>query len=293
MTDYLNEAAIRSLEASGDYRVLRRVPEPHMLEDEAMVAGAQRIAIVDVETTGLDPESDSIIEIAVMHMLVDRDRGCELVGHGKPQSWLEDPKRPLDPRIEALTGLDNAMLEGHAIDDKAVIDMLEGADVIVAHNAAFDAAFVERRWPVLRGLRWACSCHEIDWPTLGYEGRSLPHLLMQSGFFNNAHRAADDVWSLHHLLTWVMPGSGGEEGRCHLDRLLEASETETFRIEATHAPFRAKDQLKARGYRWDAARRVWWTEIGPDGFLDEKVWFDERGLPPFTFSRLSAAQRHR
>src|SRR3546814_4221806 len=64
MTDPTMEALAAQLEASGDYRVLRRlpvpaggfVPMPHM----------KRAVFLDVETTGLDPNVDDIIELAMV-----------------------------------------------------------------------------------------------------------------------------------------------------------------------------------------------------------------------------------
>src|SRR5690606_26525855 len=35
-----------------------------------------------------------------------------------------------------------------------------------------DLAWIEQRYPKLKGRAWACSCSEIDWLKLGYEGRS-------------------------------------------------------------------------------------------------------------------------
>lgn len=292
MSDYTNEASARALEATGQFKVLRRLKPPQAFEEDLLPTGTLRIAIVDVETEGLDPEQHAIIEMALMMIDVDRLDECEVLRQALPQSWLQDPKRPLDEKIEKITGLNNTMLHGRAIDDRAVLDGLGGAHLIIAHNARFDRAFIERRWPQLAGKAWACSCNEIDWLELGFDGRGLGHLLMQQGFFNSAHRAADDIWSLFNLLTSEPAGIRDERTRSHLDRLVEASETETYRLEATNAPFRAKDALKARGYRWDPARRVWWTEIKNDNFLEEKIWFEEQNLPVFTFTTLDATQRH-
>lgn len=43
--------------------------------------------------------------------------------------------------------------------------------------------------------------------------------------------------------------------------LVEAAERPSYRLQATGAPFEAKDLLKARNYRWDGNLRVWFTQL--------------------------------
>ena len=58
-----------------------------------------------------------------------------------------------------------------------------------------------------------------------------------------------DVIALIHLLSHSLPN-----GRTVLCELLANAAKTTVRIEATGAPFQMRGLLKARGYRWDAAR---------------------------------------
>ncbi|HUJ69037.1 MAG TPA: 3'-5' exonuclease, partial [Syntrophorhabdales bacterium] len=55
------------------------------------------LAIVDVETTGVTPSSDRIIEVAVV-----RVSGGKVV---EEFSSLVDPERQISPRIWSLTGI--------------------------------------------------------------------------------------------------------------------------------------------------------------------------------------------
>ena len=41
-----------------------------------------------------------------------------------------------------------------------------------------------------------------------------------------------------------------------------------MRPQATGSPFASKDALRARGYRWDAERKVWHTLVGNQAALD-------------------------
>jgi DNA polymerase III subunit epsilon len=289
------ETAVARLEAAAGYRVLQAVPEIFTDMPGGAPPEGRCIGIVDVETSGLDVDEHHLIELALMLVWVD-DAGS-VVGHLGPVSWLEDPKVPLDPHIVRLTGLTNADLWGHEIDDKMVSSLLDRADLLVAHNAQFDLAWIEQRYPALAGRPWACSCRDIDWPALGFEGRGQQPLLWQHGFFAKAHRAGDDVWSLFRILTQrrADPDGNADQGpeRTHLARLIEAADAPTFMVEALHAPYSAKDRLKARGYRWNAKAKVWARELHEDALAAERSWFREQGLPPFVTRPMTACERHR
>lgn len=275
------------------YKVVSRVEAPHTKQCSEPGTNGRTIAIVDVETTGLDPATDTIIELAVMTLTIDWPTDSRVFSHSKPISWLQDPERELDERITMITGLDNVTLANKAIDDEKVSEILNSASLIIAHNARFDRAFIDRRYAELAGKAWACSCTEIDWLAMNFDGRSLGHLLAQTGQFNNFHRAADDVWSLFKLLTWKpSPVHPRDLPRSLLDRLVEASDQETYRIDAVGAPYHLKDRLKARGYRWDPNRKAWWTELGYEAYLLEREWFVDQGLPRFAARPIDATQRH-
>lgn len=94
------------------------------------------VAVVDVETTGLDPRVDRIIEIAVIHM-----RQGEVV---ERWSTLVDPEQTVPEEVVKLTGIDPAALTTaprFAAIAKEVEARLAGR-VFVAYNLAFDRAFV-------------------------------------------------------------------------------------------------------------------------------------------------------
>ncbi len=292
MHQYEADGLVELLEQDEHYRVLRAVPPRYtdMPEDGVPPDGCC-IAIIDTETTGLDIEQDKLIELAIQLLFVD-DCG-NVLAHIAPISWLEDPQVVIDPRITMLTGLAAHHLAGKTIDDRAASALIDRADVCVAHNASFDARWIEKRFPEHVGKAWACSCGEIDWLPLGFEGRSQQHLLSQAGWFSNAHRAGDDVWSLFHLLRQEQADPGSNHRRTHLQRLLHTSAQNTFRVEAVHAPYSAKDRLKARQFRWDAARKIWCKELAQTDLAAERSWFRQQGLPLFRTVPVTANERHR
>jgi DNA polymerase III subunit epsilon len=107
-----------------------------------MVAGAPstRYAVVDVETSGLRPRRDHVLQIAVVTVDADGtlvDRWVTLV---RPRRWWHR----VGPRhIHGISrrALRSAMPARDALTELA--RRLEGS-VFTAHNADFDAEFIER-----------------------------------------------------------------------------------------------------------------------------------------------------
>ena len=260
------------------YRVLREIDTNLGVERLRATAVGERIAvIVDTETTGLDPIKDRIIEIAVQRVIFDD--GQHIVEIERAKSWLEDPQRRLTAEISRLTGLVDRDLSGQRFDDEAILEMIGDSDLVIAHNAAFDRPFLDRRFPSLSDFPWACSLSQLDWRGLGFDGRALGHLVLQSGRFFDGHRAGNDVSALVTLLGTMAP-----DGRTILAHLLDRCNRDSHRIEAIGAPFEAKDELKARGYRWDADRRHWWREVETSELSSEEEWLERevyrgRGRP--------------
>jgi DNA polymerase III subunit epsilon len=260
------------------YRVLREIDANAGVERlRATTAGERIAAVVDTETTGLDLANDRIIEIAVQRVIFDV--GQHIVEIERVRSWLEDPQRPLTTDISRLTGLVDRDLVGQRFDEEAILELVGAADIVIAHNAAFDRPFIDRRFPSLADFPWACSLSQLDWRELGYDGRALGYLVLQSGRFFDGHRAGNDTSALVTLL-----GTLAADGRTILAHLLDRCERGSHRLEAIGAPFEAKDGLKSRGYSWDAARRHWWREVETSELSCEEEWLERevyrgRGRP--------------
>jgi DNA polymerase-3 subunit epsilon len=54
---------------------------------------------------------------------------------------------------------------------------------------------------------------------------------------------------------------------------MAAAAQPSYKLRATGSPFESKDQLKARGYRWDGDAKVWFCSVGSEAALaDELAW---------------------
>lgn len=273
------EIAAAALDAHPDFRVLRRlVPErPRRPFGGSGAAATWHGLALDVETEGLDPHRHRVIELAMQRFVADGNG--RILQVGRSRRWLEDPGRPLAPEITRLTGISDLDVAGRSICDAEAISVMMDVDFVVAHNARFDLPFCERRLPDAAGRPWICTLAEVDWRSMGFEGRSLPNLLMQAGVFYSAHSAATDVAALIRLLEHVLP-----TGRSVLDVALSSARRSSWRIEASDAPFSAREKLKERGYRWNATRRSWWRDVPHDARELEVEWacfevYRGRGAP--------------
>ena len=92
--------------------------------------------VLDLETTGLSPSWDRIIEIGALKV---KD-GCII---DKYQTLIY-PERKIDSFIEQLTGITNEMLSVAPLiqDVLPIVDKFIGNSVIVGHNTHFDVDFM-------------------------------------------------------------------------------------------------------------------------------------------------------
>ena len=259
-----HDAMARALQAHPDYRVLRRLV-PRLDWGPVSAQGCRRVIVLDTETTGLDARQERIIELAMLSVLVDTATGLP-VGPVTTYESFEDPGKPIPPAITEITGIDDSMVRGQRIDDARVAELVQAADLIVAHNAGFDRPFVEARWSVFASRAWNCSFAGIDWKAQGSGSAKLEFLAHERGWFYDAHRALVDCHALLQVL--AAPLASGQTG---LARLLEGAAQTRYKLRATGAPFEAKDALKQRGYRWDNEQRVWWTSLSGESALQQEA----------------------
>lgn len=261
------EEMVRRLEESGRYRIIRQIVQRPVVTDPR--PGFSRIGIlVDTETTGLNPREAEVIEIgAIAFTYGEGGEFGDVIG---TFSALQQPSRAIPTEITDLTGITDEMVAGQMIDQNALRRFVEPADLIIAHNAAFDRPFCEGLSDSFRDKDWGCSNAEIAWRNRGFEGSKLGYLLQQCGLFHNGHRALDDCFALLEVLLRE-DGAGSA-----FAELIVSSRRTVNRVWAENSPFETKDTLKARGYRWsngsDGSPKAWWTEVDGEALEAELSW---------------------
>jgi DNA polymerase-3 subunit epsilon len=159
----------------------------------------QRVVAFDTETTGLNPfDGDRIVEFAAVELHVDSD--FQVTGTDS-HSFLFNPGIPIPRESTRITGIsDEDVADKPAFSTGAaeVRSLLENA-IIIAHNLAFDQAFLRLAFKEC-DMGWPVTVAEID--TLRLSQRWLDHLKQHRlgivaeslGIsMDTAHRAAHDA----------------------------------------------------------------------------------------------------
>ena len=253
------EEMASQLAAHPDYKVKRRLV-PILNFGTGTGGPSKRILVLDTETTGLDWRAEKIIELAMLAVDIDLQTGLP-IGKVEVYEGFEDPGRPIPPEITKLTGITSQDVKGYQLDEATIKDMVERADLIVAHNAGFDRPFVENRLEVFEHKAWACSFAGIDWKAQGLGSAKLEFLCSELGWFYDAHRAQVDCHALLRVLSAPLKAQPDDIPSTGLQQLFKSAEQARTVVKAFGSPFETKDKLKARGYRWDAEAKVWSTAV--------------------------------
>ncbi|MBD5484248.1 MAG: 3'-5' exonuclease [Lachnospiraceae bacterium] len=145
---------------------------------------------IDLETTGLNPKTDKIIEIGAIRV----------ENHVTVEEWetFVNPDRQLDERIIELTGIHDEQLISAPTIDQVLPKLLEviGDRVLLGHSVTFDYSFIKR---AAVGQKLSFEKDGIDTLKIArkylpdLESRSLGYLCEYYGINHSAHRALFDA----------------------------------------------------------------------------------------------------
>ncbi|MGN1392531.1 MAG: 3'-5' exonuclease [Succinivibrionaceae bacterium] len=250
-----------------DYRLLKRIPISTLSKDSnfPVVLNERKpddivvqAIVLDTETTGLDSDNDTIIELGMVKFSYSKNRNVILSVDGVFDEY-EDTDQELSSVITKITGISKEDIAGKKIDIQDVVDFIkpENTPLIIAHNAGFDRPFFDKRFDsneLLIKLPWACSIKEIPWINLDskFSKTSLEFLNTSLGYFYDSHRADIDCLAL----LWVLNKVDNA-----FSLLRQNALAYHVLLQAFGAPFDIKNDLKKMGFRWNSFIKVWEKEI--------------------------------
>ena len=200
-------------------------------------AAPERILILDTETTGLSPQQGVCIEVGAVLFDVGSRAVLQQLSFLLP--CQANPAEAINGIAAAVTRLPQPTEAALAL----FAALVEAAEAVVAHHAAFD-----RQWfghgalPALE-LPWICTMEDIRWPAEMQlrPNPSLRDLALAHGVpVWAAHRALTDCDYLVHVFQ-----------RCaQLEALLVAAQEprELYRARLSYAE---RHQAREAGFRWN------------------------------------------
>ena len=228
-----------------------------------------KVCFLDLETTGLNKNEDKIVEIGIKLAAIDKKTN-KLVGILDSYQSFQDPHQSIDTNVMKISGITNEMVEGKQIDWDIVESIFNNSEIIVAHNASFDRAFMDRYLSLSKDKIWACSVNDIDWTGKGFSSKSQEMLCIWHGFYFESHRAMSDVDALIHLLTHPTYNKNAP-----IKELIENAYKPIYKVYAVNAAFEKKDILKANKYYWNSVQKYWWKNIDFKNIIEEKNWLTQ------------------
>ncbi|NLM39640.1 MAG: 3'-5' exonuclease [Firmicutes bacterium] len=185
-----------------------------------LITSIESLVFVDVETTGLNPIADRVIEIFMLKLWSS--------GEVEEYGTLINPGRPLPEIITEITGLtDEDLADSPSEADVAqnIRDFI-GNGTLVAHNLQFDrrflnAMFQRTKQPPLSdsGIDTLALARNLFPKLCIYPGGGGSHKLSNlmyhfglDGLYSNSHRARDDVMLLVEVYRHLQDHALGRSG---------------------------------------------------------------------------------
>ena len=130
-------AQIKIEETREENKMYKSMKQPvRKWKGHSLLKWAEDYVLVDIETTGLSPTYNDIIEIGAIKV-----KGNEIVDTYESLIKIEEP---LSPFITHLTGITDKMLEKGKEREEVLQEFIEfaGEDILIGHNVNFDINFL-------------------------------------------------------------------------------------------------------------------------------------------------------
>ena len=122
-----------------------------------------KVAIVDTETTGVAAH-DEPISVGILLVEIETASGKLIWEIARYHGWRE-PRVAIHPKAYAVHGKSADDLAGKVLDLASITSLIDEAEVLVAHNAQFDARMLSVVCDVASTKPWLCSLQQFPWPT--------------------------------------------------------------------------------------------------------------------------------
>lgn len=231
---------------------------------------------IDFETTGLDTQKDSIIEVGAVLWDTQRKMPLQIYSELAWHESIWENATTTKEQIEKIVKLNEEDLKEFGKHPSVLLQNLYKLMVspdlsfIVAHNGlAFDKPILYTnaiKWGVERPpeIPWVDTMIDIPYdPSI--QTKKLTYLAAEHGFVNPfAHRAIFDVLTMLKIIQDY-----------DMDWIYKISKEPivTLLADTTHPKFdggKSNEEAKARGFRWDPANRYWAKKIRASQVQTEK-----------------------
>lgn len=196
------------------------------------------LLLIDCETTGTDPERDSLCEVGAILFSVEYKAVIQQFSFLIPVE-----ANPAESINRIPVGLTASIYFNEDTMKNMLSCMAYYADAYVAHNADFDRQWVSHLLP---DRPWICTCHGITWPNLR-PSPSLANLALAHGV---------PVWAAHRALTDCIYLAQIFERDPMLEEHIEEGLLPQTLVRA-RVNFAEKDLAKEAGFRWVPEQKQW------------------------------------
>jgi DNA polymerase-3 subunit epsilon len=167
------------------------------------------VAIVDIETTGLEAH-DEPITIGILLIKITLPKG-DLIRELDSYYGRRQPGREIHPKASAIHGIPLSELEGQSFDEARIRTLLDSADFVIAHYAAFVRQALATVVPGSVTYPWRCSARQIWWKNdFDFNNEKLDTLCAKFGVTRPAVRHTLDEC---HALSLVLFQRTGQTTR--------------------------------------------------------------------------------
>ena len=223
----------------------RSVPADSPQQSAEESAAVRTLLIVDTETTGLDPQLDHCLEVGVILFDVP---SRQLLAQ---QSFLLPVETNAAEAINRIPASATNLPQPWRPALSYLRSLLDAADVLVAHNAAFDRQWFGRGHLPATDKRWLCSMEDVRWPA-GRQLRSRPSVR------DLALAYEIPVWAAHRALTDCIYLAEVFR-RCEdLEQLLERG-LEPRQLMRAQVSYDDRHLARDAGFRWNEPVKGAWA----------------------------------